>query len=95
MDDFLNALAEQARDYRNRMKLDTDAQLEVVVPNWKAVELSCEYGSLRAAADAVFRPGTVRIVDAYWRDFCWNVTESVNRRLAGRTPRDPELQSQP
>lgn len=84
-DDFLNALELSARDYRERMKLDTNAPLEVNVPNWKAVELIKEYGSLQAAADAVFRPGTVRIVDVYWRAFCERVQESVNARLQSRS----------
>lgn len=84
-DDFLNALELTARDYRERMKLDTNAPLEVDVPNWKAVELIERYGSLQAAADAIFspgkKPGSVRIIDVYWREFCERVQESVNARL--------------
>lgn len=80
-DDFLNALELTARDYRERMKLNTNAPLEVHVPNWKAVELIERYGSLQAAADAIFSPGTVRIIDVYWREFCERVQESVNARL--------------
>ena len=82
MDDVLNALELQAREYRERMKLDADSPLEVDVPNWKAVELIKQYGSLQAAADAIFRPGTVKIVDRYWRDFCYEATQRVNARLA-------------
>lgn len=84
-DDFLNALELTARDYRERMKLDMDAPLEVNVPNWKAVELIERYGSLQVAAYAIFSPGTVRIVDTYWREFCERVQESVNARLQSRS----------
>ena len=79
---MLTALEVQAREYRNRMKLDADAPLEVSVPNWKAVELIKTYGSLQAAADTVFRPGTVCIIDQYWRDWCYETTQRVNACLA-------------
>lgn len=82
---MLNALAIQAREYREVMKLDDSSPLEVFVSNWKAVELIREYGSLRAAADAVFRPGTVNIVDQYWHEWCFQTTQRVNARLATLT----------
>lgn len=88
-DDFLNALELTARNYRERMRFDTNVPIEVDVPNWKAVELIEQYGSLQAAADAIFSPGkklgSVRIVDAYWREFCEQVQESVNARLQSRS----------
>lgn len=84
--DFLSALEISARDYRERSRLDVDRPLEVDIPNWKAAELIAEYGSLRAAADGVFSPGTVTLVDVYWRDWCAEVTERVNARLARYVP---------
>lgn len=79
--DVLTAIHAQATEMRSRLKLGDGAPLEVTVPNRLAVDLIKSYGSLQQAADAVFDPGTVRIVDAYWRDFCLAVTENVNQRF--------------
>jgi hypothetical protein len=68
VNDFLNALQLQAREYRERNKMDADAHLEVNVPERVAREAIAEHGSLRAAADSVFRPGSVTIFCQEWRD---------------------------
>jgi hypothetical protein len=66
--DVLGALQMQAREYRERSKLDTDAHLEVNVPERVAHAAIVEHGSLRAAADSVFNPGSVTIFCQEWRD---------------------------
>lgn len=81
MGDFLSTLQLQAQEYRHRMRLASESPLEVHVPNWKAVELINRYGSLQAAADTIFRPGAVKIIDRYWHDFHERARENIERRL--------------
>jgi cation transport ATPase len=66
--DVLNALQLQAQEYRERNKLKADTHLEVNVPERVAREAIIEHGSLRAAADSVFNPGSVTIFCQEWRD---------------------------
>lgn len=77
--DVLSALQLIADDYRNRHKIYTEWPVEVLIPNHLARRLIEGYGSLEAAADATFMPGSVRLVDAYWREFSFQVRESVER----------------
>jgi hypothetical protein len=66
--DILNALQLQAQEYRYRMRLHKDAQIEIEISHVWALRAIAGYGSLRAAADAVFLPGTVTLVNRTWRD---------------------------
>lgn len=62
--DILDDVERMAVEYRYRNRLVDDNTIEVNVPHEYAVSLIQRYGSLQAAADAKFRPGTVRIVDS-------------------------------
>jgi len=66
--DVLSALQLQAQEYRYRMRLHKDAPIEVEMPHAWALRAIAAYGSLRAAADAVFLPGTVTLVNRTWRE---------------------------
>jgi hypothetical protein len=76
--DAISAMQLMAQEYRDRHKFP-DAQLEIAVPNHLARQLIAEYGSLQAAADTIFDPGAVVIVDRFWRDWCYDVQEQVNQ----------------
>lgn len=80
--EFLTALQLAAADYRHRYRT-TDAQpYECVVSHSDAATLTERYGSLQAAADAIFDPGSVKIVDYESLNLCAEVTRHVN--LAAR-----------
>lgn len=80
--DTLSAVQLAAEDYRERSRLLAgDGPVEVFIPNWYARKLINTYGSLEAAVDSVFRPGAVRLVDAYWHEHSVRTRESVERQL--------------
>lgn len=80
-DDFLSALELQAHDYRYRMRLTSDSPIEVHIPHGYALQLIEQYGSLEAAVNTVFRPGAVKLIDAYWHEHHMRAAESVERKL--------------
>ncbi len=83
--DTLAAINHQVAEYRQRYKMNDSARIEVTIPHHQAEAEIRRWGSLEEASDALFRPGSVRLVDVYWRDFCWNVQERVNARLQSRS----------
>ncbi len=54
--------------YRRSNRLHDDYPIEVFLPDWYARKLIDRHGSLQAAADSVFRPGTVKLINDYWQD---------------------------
>jgi hypothetical protein len=85
--DFVSALQLTADQYRNAYRKASDVldgPFEAVVPHHLAEELIAQYGSLSAAADAMFDPGKVVIVDRYWQEWCRETQERVNARLGHR-----------
>lgn len=81
-DEFMmSSIAYTAQEYRYRNRLTDDYPVELYVPDWYAQRLVERYGSLRAAADTVFIPGCVTIVNQYWHDRQVEVRENVERKL--------------
>lgn len=66
---------------------DTVNTGRVVIPLNRRVAdaLIHQHETLRRASDTLFDPGRVELVDAYWRDFCDRVQESVNAKLQSRS----------
>lgn len=84
-DDILSPIQMMADQYRSAYRMDDAAQLECRIPHHLAQEAIGRYGSLEAAADAIFYPpGRVRLIDMYWEDWCFEVQERVNERFARR-----------
>jgi hypothetical protein len=88
-DGILSALQIMAVDYRSNMRMHDKTPLLVTVPNWYAQKLIEHHGSLQAAADSIFIPGTVRIIDAYWENWCFEMQERINRRFGHSTTKTP------
>lgn len=81
-DEFMmSSIQYMAQEYRYRNRLVDDSPVEVHVPDWYARRLVERYGSLRAAADTVFIPGRVTIVNQYWFERQVEVKENVERQL--------------
>lgn len=88
MDDLsetLSAMQTMAQEYRQRHRLDAQTPMEAVVPHHVAQEAIRRHGSLQAAADTIFDPGTVKIIDQYWQRWCWEMTDRINRRFGHST----------
>lgn len=79
--DVLGDIRLMADEYRRAYRLTDDYPVEVHIPNWYALQLIERHGSLEAAVNTVFRPGAVKLIDAYWHDFHQRVAENVERRL--------------
>lgn len=78
---MMSAIEYMAQEYRYRNRLVDGEPIEVHVPDWYAQRLVERYGSLRTAADTVFIPGRVTIVNQYWHDRQVEARENVERKL--------------
>lgn len=76
-----------ADEYRRLHRLDYDDPLEVHIPGWYAARLVDRYGSLDAAANEIFNPGSVKIVDDYWGGYAVRAQEDVDERIANTWPK--------
>lgn len=83
-DNVIAAITVMAAEYRRTFQLRDGYPVEVVLPHWLADAAIKHYGSLERAANMIFNPGSVVLVDTYWRDFCERVQDSVNARLQSR-----------
>lgn len=78
---MLSSIAEMARQYRETYRLEDVYPVEVYIPDWYARRLVEWHGSLQAAADSAFRPGSVKLVNQYWHDRHVEARENVERKL--------------
>jgi hypothetical protein len=61
----LSSIEYMAQQYRESYRLEDTYPVEVYIPNWYAQRLVERHGSLQAAADTAFRPGSVKLVNQY------------------------------
>lgn len=80
--DLVEMIGLQAAEYRRLHKLAETSTIEAVVPLREATRLRAEHGSLRAAADASFNPGSVTLVCHEWRE----LRDKVNARIDSWPP---------
>jgi hypothetical protein len=78
---MMSSIAELARQYREAYRLEDPYPVEVYLPDWYAQRLVERHGSLQAAADSVFRPGSVKLINQYWHDRQVEARENVERKL--------------
>lgn len=78
--DFLAAIQLQAEAYRSAYRLRDDYPVDVYIPDWYARKLVERHGSLQAAADSIFRPGAIKLVNQYWHDRQVEVRENIERQ---------------
>lgn len=79
--DFSFAVETQIAEMRSAYKLNDESPMEVSIPHHEAERLIRQHGSLDAASAYLFG-SSVRIVDAYWSEFCATVMTNVNVRLS-------------
>lgn len=86
MDEMASSIQLLADQYRAAYRMPSPFPLECRIPHHEAEHYIKKYGSLQAAADALFDPGTVKLIDVYWEDWCFELQERVNARLGRRRP---------
>lgn len=74
--DILSAVRQLAEEYRLRSHMLT-GPIEVDIPYGYVVKLIAAHGSLRAAADATFRPDTVTLTCREWREVQYTANRQV------------------